>query len=774
MFRTIRSEADVDALIAELEGKPNKDTSLTARMTQYTPRQFMRFLGVALGYTGRVVIHGATLSKDTTDLGYQWPDWWMLTRSFDLAFSWCSMDGAFIDTLMYEWLRNKVVEQLDFQRCKYIQNDKPAFPYPYGQITVDHLSLVSCEPELVHYVGKFITSMRVRELYVAPVDPHFVQWFSITPHLQSVILVGIAFDNDPGFLFAHAIASAGNLTKIHLIRDNDTTVRLPYRVARAIGAQPRTEISVRGNIRVSNDEFEEMVRSQTSLVVLRLTIEHPEVGPDIGDILYTMVVQNPHLKKVQILVDGHLTLKNARDLFYAVLDLRNIHQFDLPMDSVVDRDLGDRLKTYLRENGEREIVRTAIATGQMDPPGIIPVLITGAHRDVVYSHLEEHDAYASKSDEWHVANAIAACRTDGVEWSLVADSARYRQLLGEEFSRAIRSPVADPVIVPYAISGRPGDVFGPCIRVHALHVGDRSAFLNLRDADTDIYRINILTAPARMREQIRDASPLEIVVTDAEPDAAFKRRFLEVCPEMTWVPLGDLRAEILAQHRRIRRPRVPVRNALCTLAAVHAPRRALSAAEVAAVCADVAPGGGLLPCPYVYPLPGGGAVPRLPEALRALRDIFSKPVLLARIIPGARSVPSDWARTSVLPDTIILRVFHRVMESEEIPADDAVRLMTAFGVVFPVDGRRAVFPKFRHLSPALYRALAYLTGVPNVYNTSIGADGKIAFSVVAKDRAHVNFSARLDGSNVVVAADDERGKFWAGDLTNRLYQMANN
>ena len=74
MFRTIRSEADVDALIAELEGKPNKDTSLTARMTQYTPRQFMRFLGVALGYTGRVVIHGATLSKDTTDLGYQWPD----------------------------------------------------------------------------------------------------------------------------------------------------------------------------------------------------------------------------------------------------------------------------------------------------------------------------------------------------------------------------------------------------------------------------------------------------------------------------------------------------------------------------------------------------------------------------------------------------------------------------------------------------------------------------------------------------------------------------
>ena len=30
MFRTIRSEADVDALIAELEGKPNKDTSLPA------------------------------------------------------------------------------------------------------------------------------------------------------------------------------------------------------------------------------------------------------------------------------------------------------------------------------------------------------------------------------------------------------------------------------------------------------------------------------------------------------------------------------------------------------------------------------------------------------------------------------------------------------------------------------------------------------------------------------------------------------------------------
>ena len=778
-FRTIWSEADVDALIADLEGKPNKDT-WTVRMAQHTPRQFMRFLGVALGYTGSVVIQGATLTKDAADLGYQWPDWWMLTRGFDLTFAWCSMDGAFIDTLMYEWLRNKVVKQLDFYQCKYIQNDRPAFPYPYGQITVDSLLLTACKPDFVHQVGKFITPMQLRNLTVAPVDPHFTQWFSSTLHLQSVTLTGIVFDNDPESRLAYAIANAGNLTHIHLDGGMDTTDRLPYRVARAIGVQPRKQISLGHHLRVSTEDLEKIVGSQTSLVILNIgTLES---GPRLGDILRRVIMENPQLSEVEIHMDEPLSSTAVVMLFHAILVHQNVSQFNVSTPSwIITRDsneidpaLQNRVLAHLSENSADSSIQNDMESSQMDPPGIIPVLITGAHRDVVHSHLEEHDAHASKSDEWHVANAIAAIPPSDIEWDWLVDSARYRQLLGEEFSRAVRSPVADPMIVPYAISGRPGDVFGPCIRVHALHVGDRGAFQHLRDADTDVYRTSILAAPARMREQVRDATPLEIVVTDAEPDAAFKRRFLEVCPEMTWVPLEGLRAEILAQYRRVRRPRVPVRDALCALAAVHAPRRALSAAALAALCADVAPGARPLPCPYVYPLPGGGAVPRLPEALRALRDIFSKPVLLARVIPGARSVPSDWARTSILPDTVILRVFNHVMEGEEVPADDAVRLMTAFGVVFPVDGRRAVFPKFRHLAPALYRALAYLAGLPNVYNASVDADGRIAFSAVGADRAHLALSARLDGSRVVVAADDERGRFLAGDLTRRLYMIANN
>jgi hypothetical protein len=139
----------------------------------------------------------------------------------------------------------------------------------------------------------------------------------------------------------------------------------------------------------------------------------------------------------------------------------------------------------------------------------------------------------------------------------------------------------------------------------------------------------------------------------------------------------------------------------------------------------------------------------MPAVLEALRKTFALPALLARIVNRVGRVRTDWFHSGVLPAAAIVDVFNHVLELDDDQAKalakEAVRILTTFDVIFPVDRKRAVFPKFRGVPPIMYRALAYLLSHNTVHVLSLNDAGSIAFVVDGEQ-----MTAQLAGHAVVV------------------------
>lgn len=211
----------------------------------------------------------------------------------------------------------------------------------------------------------------------------------------------------------------------------------------------------------------------------------------------------------------------------------------------------------------------------------------------------------------------------------------------------------------------------------------------------------------------------------------------------------------MAQYATAHLAPVSLRDHMCLFAVIRATKHVLTADDVAEICAPFGTGARLPPNPYTYPLTNGGMIARMPEVLSLLRKTFAFPVLLVRILGSTRRVPTTWLRDSVLPIAAAVKVFHHVVENDEVPAEEAVRILITFDVIFPVSHDRAVFSKSRNIPSILCRALAYLHSRADDYRVLSQDDtGSITFLIMVGPARGAQMNARLVGDAVAIEAEN--------------------
>lgn len=753
MFKTIRSDADADALLAKLARATDPVNTVTARMANHVPRAFLPFLAGLLGGADRVVLQGARLTGDTVALAGPWANTWMLSRRIDLAFHGCVLDDAFLHALLDDWTHGRVFGTLEFRECDYAGDaSRPARDLS-AWVHVDTLQVRSCESTFTLRVGMLARFMDVRVLDMNGVGADFVAWLPYVPtrSLRTLMLSGAVLDTDGAETLAGALRRADALMVIELARELEDANPLPAVVADAIGARPRERIRVYG-IPVSTDNLVRMVQQQTSL--LELVIYDLENPADLAGIALTVIRQNPRFRRLGFFRDAttkaDIRLTIPGPLLAALL--RHDHIIELGKTEFIPE-----LDAHLRANAEVQLFTNIALDNPAGDLRITPVFCTGALRDAACAQLG--GATTADAIERTVARAVVAANAHVYSrLQAVYQILPYRALLGEEFREAIRSyndPVLEPALVPYAVAHLP-NALPPGVHVHALRGSRAGALENLAVAPPDILGH-------------------ELLVTDGAPAPGSLYRLAKMRPDVTRVDFADLPRAVRASAATFVAAPAMLRDQLCLLAVVRAPKHVLSAAEVAYICAEISPDARLPPNPYTYALPGGGVIPRMPAVLETLRKTFALPALLVRIVNRVGRVHTDWFHNGVLPAAAIVDVFNYVLELDDDQAKalakEAVRILTTFDVIFPIDRNRAVFPKFRGVPAIMYRTLAYLLGRDTYHVLSLDDAGAIAFVVSGERLRGERMTARPVDGAVAITAENPALAADAARATHALNQI---
>lgn len=713
MFRSISSDADAEDLLRALAGT-SLGGPLSLRLHRHTPRHFARFLGGVLQRTTeKVMVVGARLLGDRVALEDAWPGWTGVPQQ--LTFHECFMDAAFLDALLSRWLPSMAFRALSFVECQHVGELAPIHD-PRGLVSVDVLQVIRSAPDFAYYIGVFAKSARIRDLSMDLRGQPFADWlpYMHTGDLQALFFENLVFDANSANVLAEAVRRARALTKVRFYGDSTAREAFSDVVASAIGARARTRISVANFAPISPETFGAMVSQQTTLTELK--IENVEQIGVFVKLLVAVIQNNPLLEDLELLYPSteraYPTVWDQPALVHALLQHRRIFHFMVgtPPANVL---------AHLENNRQTSNVKNALAANAGDLR-LVPVLVTGALRDSVCTQLNGPVAPTAASIEAHVARAIVAANPD--ERGVLSKLSEIVPL-GDAFREALRAErLPSTVVVAYATSVIPPAGFPGGVHVFAPRAKDRHAFEEMAMTTTSFFEHNVLVSDEPYRVSMRGAS-------HATPAA--------------------LRAEIVARHAQVPRAPMRLRDQMCLLAVVRAPKDVLSAAEVAEICAEFGSDARLPPNPYTYTLPDGGVIPRMPAVLEALRKTFALPALLARIVNRVGRVRTDWFHSGVLPAAAIVDVFNHVLELDDDQAKalakEAVRILTTFDVIFPVDRKRAVFPKFRGVPPIMYRALAYLLSHNTVHVLSLNDAGSIAFVVDGEQ-----MTAQLAGHAVVV------------------------
>lgn len=700
----ISSDKDAEDLLLMLEEMPD-DTfpeELVLVLDRYIPRHLARFLGGVLQHTTQmVVVYSARLLADNVALEDAWPEETGVPRQ--LTFRQCSMDAAFLDTLLFRWLPNVAFEQLVFSYCRFVGQLRSVRAL-HGKTLVNKLCVAYSDPNFAYYIGIFTKLARIRELVMNGVNATFVDWLPSVHHksLQSLELYDIVFDDASTAALADFLRRAHGLATVQL---GSTSVVLPDAVAAAIGAHPRKRIDIYGNMWISEENLDAMLSQQTALTDLVI----PSIQSQRSfEMIVAVIRQNPFLKRFYLHKKrGGPPIQVPPALAQALLRHPRIN--DVYMDG---RNHVPGLSAHLANNIQRASLFRDISVATA-PLSIVPVLVTGALRDVAYARLSG----PASSPEQQVARAIVRANRQHAKLLRTLLDSELGVLLGDELRAALNAPPPDGAeVVAYTASVIPPAGFPGGVRVFA----------------------------PRPEEMTMAAPSFEhtILVSDEPCRVSLRDKVVARYAQMPWGP-------------------IPLRDQLCLLAVMCAPKDVLSADEVADICAKL--DDARLPAnPYTYALPSGHVIARMPAVLEALRKTFALPAQLAQIVNRVGHARTDWFHSGVLPTAAIANVFNHVLESSDVPADEVVRILTTFDVIFPIPRGRAVFPKFRHVPPAVYRALAFLLSHDPVRVLSMDDDGSIAFIVTQGPLRGERMVARYaDGALAVtaetVAASDIEG-----------------
>ena len=730
MSKTIQSDADADALLAKLARATGPVDTVTARMWTHVPRAFLPFLAGLLAGADKVVLQGARLAGDTVALDGPRARRWTLSRRIHLAFHNCTIDDAFLHALLDDWTHGQVFDMLEFFKCDYDGDaSRPARDLS-AFIPVDTLRVRSCEPAFTFRVGMLARFMDVHALNIDGADTDFAAWLPYVPtrNLRSLTLSGAVLDTDGAEALADVLRHAGALTKITLERELEDATPLPVVVADAIGARTRERIRV-GGIPVSTENLGRMVRQQTSL--LEFTIFDLETTAGLAEIATMIIRQNSRFRRLTFLRDAHsrayIHLKISPPLLAALL--QHTHVVELGKTEFIPA-----LDTHLRAN-ERILFFTNMLQTPAADLRITSVFCTGALRDAARAQLD--GATTADAIERIVARAVVAANVDVYRpLHNIFQILPCRALLGEEFRMAIRDyytpPTLEPALVSYVVVHLP-NALSPGIRVHALRGSGG--------------------APGNLTVSPSDTTGHELLATDDVLAPELVHRLEKMRSDVTRVDFADLPRAVRALAATLVEAPARICDQLCLLAVVRASKHVLSSAEVAVICAEFGDDARLPLNPYTYPLTNGGMIARMPEVLSLLRKTFALPVLLVRILGSTRRVPTAWLRDSVLPIAAAVEVFHHVVENDEVLAEEAVRILITFDVIFPVSHDRAVFPKSRSIPSILCRALAYLHSRVDDYRVLSQDDtGSIAFLIKTGPARGAQMTARLVDDAIAIEA----------------------
>ena len=645
------------------------------------------------------------------------------------------MDAAFLDALLYRWFPNAAFGRLEFIRCDFTGEPRPV-RNPPGQTLVNKLHVYLSHPDLTYYIGVFAKSARIRELHMTGANETFVDWLPYAHHesLRVLELRDIVFNDTSTAALANFLQRARGLIVVNFA--SASTV-LPDAIAAAIGAHPRERISFCDNMRISAAGLDAMFSRQTALI--ELAIPFTDQSQRSFETMIAVVRRNPLLVSFLLFKkrdDPPIQIPPA--LAQALLEHPRVADVSLGVLAAVPG-----LPAHL-ENNRRYASLLRSTSVDTAPLRLVPVLVTGALRDVVYAQL-----LAPRSCAEQVARAIVQANPcHGALLRALFTPLRIAELLGDELRVALDAPPSeDAEVVAYTASALPLNGFPGGIHVFAPRARDRAAFEEMAMTTTSFFEHNVL-------------------VSDERHSAAMAGLHARQ-RGASYTTLENVCAEIVAQHAQVPRAPAPLRDQLCLLAVVRAPKHVLSAAEVAEICAEFG-GARLPPNPYTYTLLGGGVIARMPAVLEALRKTFALPALLARIVNRAgRS--ANWFRDGVLPADAIVDVFRHVVESDDVPAAEAARILTTFDVIFPVDRSRAVFPKFRGVPPAMYRALAFLLS-RNTTVLSQDDTGAIAFAITEGQFRGERMTARYANGSIAVAAENPAAAYRAARMAYAINQ----
>lgn len=238
-----------------------------------------------------------------------------------------------------------------------------------------------------------------------------------------------------------------------------------------------------------------------------------------------------------------------------------------------------------------------------------------------------------------------------------------------------------------------------------------------------------------------------IVVSEDQPSEAQMQRFARKAnARAQLVALADLphRLTTYMFHTRLV-------TLLYSLEVLRSPDRYIPAVRAAEIARNYGPAMRLANSMSFWVTRGGGIIPNLPALVDDMRAIFASRLRLVRMPTRFPAYPK-WYDEGYIFQRNAVDIFNCVLETTEIPADEAMDIMVMFGLVFPADGGRVVFPRFRNVRAAAYRVHAWLMGKVGVVGLRMDAETGSVYYAQRLGSAVVELEVNTFGRRPIVAA----------------------
>ena len=671
-------------------------------------------------------------------------------QHLQLGFRECKFDSEFIHAMFGTYVASMQLHTLGFENCRVrpLDTDVVYSPVRWNLRTL----ALHFDGSVLRPMFQLLDHISIRKLWIKTNSPPSEWLGSVNRtdlHALSVIMPGNAETNVDDGIAIPAFINASHALR-NLCLDGFIRGLAPETIS-TIGRRQFRFLNLRA-CRIDNDTLRACVLPQRNLSKLYLpcnVLRCASVPTLVEIISNNRVLEILNISDSCIPKDCAAIV--ARELFkspyitefYAKQPVNAEFQSYIYYDKALNRHMESNLLKWLVDGDAAAPIRMvpAFVTGPLREKALA---ILGALSAFTPAGYERRVLASVRAAAHEVANArIAASEVEGrtlpkdprPDWwgahprnaESFAELHKMIESAAEEGAQSVpAAPGPATMCVSYAIERFPAS-------------GDWSKFIHVRT----VAHGHLDAAIDADRAQVR---ALLIVSEDAPTDAQKERLKARGLPGVARaVSFSDL-ASAIAQFPDTGR----LVDRLWALEAVRSPAMYLSPPVIALMSSDYGPDIRVNSDACIWALRDGGAIARLPTLLEDLRDIFATRVLLVRAL-GRRPGPANWYEDGCIFPEAAAAVFNYALGTGSVSADESIDLMTAFGVIFPVDQRRVVFPKFRRVPAVAYRVYAWVAGKPGVRAPRMDETSGVVRFYVQAGYANVQMEIYPSATRTVVA-----------------------